>query len=120
AGAGAGARRRQPTRRTDLARRPEDGAMPGATPIRDLRPRQPGRVAGRVRSVTVQPWAGVPNLEITLEDPTGRVLVVFLGRRHVPGVVTGARMMVEGVLGTHRGQPAIINPLYELLSAEED
>ncbi|MBV8160339.1 MAG: DNA-binding protein, partial [Acidimicrobiia bacterium] len=42
--------------------------------------RSRARVAGRVRSLRVQPWAGVPTLEGTLVDDTGGISVVFLGR----------------------------------------
>jgi len=76
-------------------------------------------VAGRIRSVRVQPWAGVPSLECTLDDHSGRLLVTFMGRRRVPGIEPGATLLVEGVVGTHRGQPAILNPIYEILAPAE-
>ena len=90
--------------------------VPGTVSISEVRPRTPARVAGRVRSVRVQPWAGVPSLECTLDDGSGRVLVTFMGRRRVPGIEPGARLLVEGMVGTHRGQPAILNPIYEILA----
>ena len=48
------------------------------------------RVTGRVRSVRVQPRAGVPTLECTLVDPTDGIGVVFLGRRRVAGIHPGS------------------------------
>ena len=107
------ARERRPQQRLS---RPE---VPGTVPIVDIRPRTPARVAGRIRSVRVQPWAGVPSLECTLEDQSGRILVTFMGRRRVPGIEPGAQLLVEGMVGTHRGQPAILNPIYELLASVE-
>jgi amino acid transporter len=98
---------------------PADSDVPaGTTLVCDLEARRPARVAGRVRSVRVQPFAGVPSLEATLIDAKGEALtVVFLGRRSVPGVGPGARLAVEGVVSTERGgKPTILNPLYELLS----
>ena len=57
-------------------------SVPGAIPIADLQFRRPARVAGRLRSVRIQPWSDVPTLEGTLIDASGgEVLLVFLGRR---------------------------------------
>ena len=89
--------------------------MEGATPIGELVYRQRMRFAGRVRSVRVQPWSGVPALECTVVDRSGAVNIVFLGRRSVPGIETGTQLVVEGMVGRHGGRLAVINPLYELL-----
>jgi len=97
--------------------RPGDGAeVPGTVPIAALEPRRPGRVAGRVRAVRVQPWAGVPSLQATVADASGRLVVTFMGRRKVPGIEPGCRVVVEGVVGNHRGQPTMLNPIYEILA----
>ena len=95
-------------------------AMPGMTPIADLEWRQPARVAGRVKTVRIQPWAGAPALECVLVDRSHQALtVVFLGRRAVGGVRTGSRMVVEGRVGKHHGKLAMINPVYEVMSSPE-
>ena len=86
----------------------------GVTPIGEVRHRDRVKVAGRVRSVRIQPWAGVATLECTLVDGTGGIAVVFLGRRKVAGVVCGAEMTAEGVIGIHGGRLAILNPDYAL------
>jgi RecJ-like exonuclease len=64
----------------------------------------------------VQPWGGVPTVECTVVDESGGVIVVFLGRRAVPGIGLGRRMAVEGMVGERRGHLAILNPDYELLA----
>jgi amino acid transporter len=93
----------------------------GATAISQIQWRQAARVAGRVRTVRVQPMFGVPTLECTLVDASSEaLLVVFLGRRSIAGVHTGTQMMVEGMVGKHRGRLAMINPSYELLAPHED
>ncbi len=92
--------------------------MSDATPIAELAYRKRMRFAGRVRSVRVQPWSGVPTLECTLVDETGAVNIVFLGRRSVPGIEPGARLTAEGMVGKHGGRLAVINPSYELLDAD--
>jgi len=84
-------------------------------PIAEVRWRERARVRGRVRSLRVQPWAGAPTVECVLIDETGGMVVVFLGRRWIPGVRPGTVLTVEGMVGDHNGRPAIINPDYEIL-----
>ena len=93
-----------------------DGAPPGTVPIGELRYRQRARVAGRVRSVRVQPRAGVSSLECTLVDPSGQLLLVFQGRRLVPGIEPGARLIAEGMVGERARRSAMINPAYTILT----
>jgi len=83
-------------------------------PIADVSYRQSVRLAGKVYSVRVQPWSGVAVLELTLIDDTGAMQVVFFGRRELPGVTTGTKLVVEGMVGEHRGKMAILNPRYEI------
>jgi amino acid transporter len=89
----------------------------GCIPIAEVQYRQPARVAGRVRSVRVQPLAGVASLEVTLADASGSIVVVFVGRRRVPGIKPGARLVAESVVGQHGGRLALLNPIYELVAA---
>jgi amino acid transporter len=93
-----------------------DGAPPGTVPIGELRYRQRARVAGRVRSVRVQPRAGVSSLECTLVDQSGQLVLVFQGRRLVPGIEPGARLIAEGMVGERARRPAMINPAYTIIS----
>jgi amino acid transporter len=86
----------------------------GGQAIADVRHRQRVRLAGRVKAMRVQPWSGVATLECTLDDGTGALTVVFLGRRQVPGVNVGTRLIVGGVVGEHHGRLALLNPSYEI------
>ena len=79
-----GARRSRPTRRWP-------SAAGATTPIADVASRQRVRVAGRVKSVRVQPRAGTSNLECVLSDGTGGLLLVFQGRPKIAGIEPGAR-----------------------------
>jgi amino acid transporter len=88
----------------------------GCVPISTVRHRRPARVSGRVQAIRVQPRAGVATLECTLADDSGAILVVFLGRRQVPGISVGSRLVVNGVVGDHHGHEAILNPTYELVA----
>ena len=94
--------------------------IPDLVPMSDLHERRPAKVAGRVRSVKVQPWAGTPSLECLLADQTGRVTVTFMGRRSVPGIEPGSRLVAEGVVINRKGQPTILNPIYRIIAPAED
>ena len=85
------------------------------TPIASVVPRQRVRVAGRVKSVRVQPRAGAANLECVLSDGTGGILLVFQGRPKIAGIDPGARLVAEGMVGTWSRRPAMLNPSFELV-----
>jgi amino acid transporter len=91
---------------------------PGTEPIAGATFRAHGRFGGRVHSVRVQPWAGVSTLELTLVDGTGTINVVFLGRKQIAGIKPGTRLVVDSVVGEHRGHLALLNPYYEILADE--
>ncbi len=96
----------------------DTGTLPSdRTPMQELSERTRTTVAGRVRSMRVQPWSGTPSLECTLADETGSITVVFFGRRSVGGVRTGTVMSVTGIAGRHHGILAILNPEYTIISS---
>jgi hypothetical protein len=90
----------------------------GTEPIASATFRVRGRFSGRVHSVRVQPSAGTPTLEFTLVDDTGSIRVVFLGRRQIAGIKPGTRLIVDSVVGEHRGRLALLTPSYEILADE--
>jgi amino acid transporter len=92
--------------------------LPGTVPLGQVVHRQHATVGGRVRTVQVQPLAGVPTFECTLVDATGALTIVFLGRRSVAGITPGRYLRAEGTVGSHRGRLAILNPSYELLASQ--
>jgi hypothetical protein len=91
--------------------------MTPTSSIAGVRWRQPSCIEGRIRSVRVQPMAGIPTLQCTVVDATGGIGVVFLGRRQIAGIRPGVHIIVEGIAGTHQGRLAILNPAYELLAS---
>jgi len=100
----------------ELARRAGD-----TTPIANVVARQRCKVAGRVKSVRVQPRAGTSNLECVLSDGTGGLLLVFQGRPKIAGIEPGARLVAEGMIGAWGRRPAMLNPSFELVAgAEQD
>ena len=90
----------------------------GTTPLGEVHHRQRVRIAGRVRSVRTRNWSGVPVYECTVVDGTGALNIVFLGRKSVAGIGPGTKLVAEGAIGTYQGQLAMLNPAYELLSAQ--
>ena len=91
------------------------------TPIATVTVRQRVKVAGRVKSVRVQPRAGNSNLECVLSDGTGGLLLVFQGRPKIAGIEPGARLVAEGMVGTWGRRPAMLNPAFELVAgADQD
>src|SRR3954466_7359106 len=96
----------------------------GGTPIDGLALRQPVRVVGEVRSVRIVPRAGAASLEATVQDGRGSITAVFLGRRKIPGLSPGRRVLLEGVATNHKtgsrgdghGNGSLMyNPVYQLL-----
>jgi hypothetical protein len=73
------------------------------------------RVAGEVTGLRVATRAGCPSLEVTVDDGTGRALVVFTGRRSIRGVDPGRGIVLEGVMRRERDKLTLINPAYTLL-----
>ena len=53
-------------------------------------------------------------MEAELWDGTGQVTLVWLGRRDIPGIQPGRRIVVHGRLTNRKGEPTIFNPSYEL------
>jgi RecG-like helicase len=85
-------------------------------PIGSVHWRQRARVAGRIHSVRVQPGASLTSLECTVSDGTGNLVLVFQGRRRVPGIEPGVKLLVEGMVGERGKRPAMINPIYQIVA----
>ncbi len=96
-----------------------DAAVAGTTPIGEAQWRQRVRIGGRVKVVRVPTAGATANLECTLVDRTGAILLVFQGRRRIPGIQQGVRLMAQGMVGAWEGRLAILNPDYELIGGPE-
>lgn len=72
-------------------------------------------LAGQVSSLAIRPEGNAPALEIELTDGSGRVFVVWLGRRRIPGIHEGRRLVIHGRLNCVADHPTVYNPRYELL-----
>jgi len=85
-----------------------------ALPIVDAPEREHVVVNGVLRTVTLRPRGGVPALEAELDDGSGVITVVWLGRRRITGVDPGRSVTVAGCIGRQGGVPIMFNPRYEL------
>jgi hypothetical protein len=67
----------------------------------------------------LDPWCPcralpVLQLEADLDDGTGRIMLVFLGRTTIGGIEAGRRITIEGTVSASHGHHVVLNPLYEL------
>lgn len=64
-----------------------------------------------VRCRATRRWGGGDVLEVTVEDGTGSLCLVFFGRRCLRGLVPGRRLTAAGTAGRHAGRLVLINPV---------
>ena len=92
----------------------------GATLVRDCQAGTPTTIAGRLRSVTLRPVANAPAVEAELYDGSGRLTLLFLGRRRIAGITPGRRVVVTGRPIERDGERYMVNPRYTLLPASSE
>jgi hypothetical protein len=103
-----------PAERLEAEELTEQVAVEGATTIATLPERSHVTVCGTLRSVTLQPRAGVPSLTAELFDGTGTLVLVWVGRRRIPGIEPGRKVRAEGRTSSNYDRPVMFNPRYEL------
>jgi len=86
----------------------------GVARIAEAPLREPITLSGEVKETRVVPRADVPSLEVTIGDGTGRAIVIFTGRRKLPGLKLGGGLRVEGVGRLERNRLTLLNPSYTL------
>lgn len=84
--------------------------------IADVSPRGLARVSGRVVSVQVEPSDAPPAFTARVDDGSGRIDAVFMGRRDVPGIGPGTRLEIEGCVCATESVPRVYNPRYSLVT----
>ena len=88
-------------------------SVPDTTRIADAPARTRVKLAGVVKRITVNPIEGNEAIEAVLSDGTGEMQVVWMGRRAIPGLTLGTRVVVEGVVGERRAGRKMVNPKFE-------
>ena len=61
-----------------------------------------------------EPFDAAPTFTVQLDDGSGRIDAVFMGRRSIPGIEPGARLTLEGTVCAAQALPRMFNPRYEL------
>jgi hypothetical protein len=82
--------------------------------IADLQPRTVARVEGRIVAIQIEPAGAAPTLIAHVEDATGRLDAVFMGRRGIDGIEPGCVLALEGRVCVAQGRSRMYNPRYEL------
>jgi hypothetical protein len=88
------------------------GGQPVARKIGEAVPRGRLVVTGTVVAATTVPVGGVASYCCVIDDETGQVDLIFLGRRGVAGLDVGARCTVEGTARSEGDRLVVWNPLY--------
>jgi amino acid transporter len=88
-----------------------------ATPIGSCNDRDIATVAGTVRAVTAGVRGISPSVQADLWDGSGSLTLIWLGRRSIPGIEPGRRLLARGRITSVKGSPGIYNPDYELRPA---
>ena len=55
-----------------------------------------------------------PSLQAELSDGSGALMLIWLGRREIPGIETGRRVRIAGRVSSREGKRIMYNPRYEL------
>ncbi len=92
----------------------------GSEPINRVEHQSHAKIAGRITSVRVETDAVASNLECTVTDSSGSIVLVFQGQPRIPGIEPGARIVVEGMVGTWEHDLAMVNPSFELISLDSE
>lgn len=93
---------------------PHTGSMHTTAPIDTLTPRTIASVSGRIVSMQVEPRNAAPTLRVRVDDGTGRIEAVFMGRREIRGIEPGASIQLRGRVCETASVPRIFNPSFEL------
>jgi RecG-like helicase len=91
-----------------------EAASAGCEQIKNARVRQHVHLRGTVQAITLSPEQDDRRLDVDLDDGTGNITLVWMGRRLIPGIEVGRRLDVWGTLTISDGRRVIFNPAYEL------
>ena len=100
------------------------GARGGGAPdtVASIDDRRKAHLAGVISSLVVLPRSAAPAVEAELDDGTGTIALVWLGRDRIPGIEPGARLSVTGFAARRGGRRVMYTPRYEItrISGQEE
>ncbi len=91
-----------------------DSESAGCQQIQRARVREHVHLRGTIQAITLSPEEQHRRLDVELDDGTGSVTLVWMGRRLIPGIDVGRTVDVWGTLTISDGRRVIFNPSYEL------
>jgi hypothetical protein len=100
---------------TNATEEVEHDPIAGCVDIADAPMRIPTSVHGVIRSIRIQPQAGVATVQARIDDGSGELIITFLGRRRVGGIEIGRSLVASGVIGNGLLGRQMLNPVYRLL-----
>jgi len=92
------------------------GGLPIARRASDAGPRQLVQITGTVTRCDTLSVHGVESLYCTLDDGSGDLDLLFLGRPTVPGIGVGTRCSARGTARSEQGRLVVWNPWYQIES----
>lgn len=92
----------------------QDAVAAGCQQIERARVRERVHLRGTVQAITLSPEIDKGGLDVELDDGTGRITLVWMGRRLIPGIEVGRKIDVWGTLTISAGRRVIFNPAYQL------
>lgn len=92
----------------------ESSQATGALPVVSCSRGQEVTMFGRLRSVESGSKSAAATVEAEFFDGTDSILLVWIGRRRIPGIEPGKTLQVRGRVGERDGRKVIYNPYYEL------
>lgn len=90
------------------------GGVPIARRVADALPRRRLIANGRIIAAGFQKDRYTEGFRCTLDDHTGEVDLIFLGRTNIPGLQTGSTCIAEGTVGEIDGRLVLLNPKYKI------
>lgn len=76
------------------------------------------RLDGYVSSLVIPPRGVAPVVEADLQDGTGIITLIWMGRDRITGIEPGTRMTVSGLAALRGGHRVMYNPRYEIHHVE--
>ncbi|MFG1794773.1 OB-fold nucleic acid binding domain-containing protein [Nocardia altamirensis] len=92
----------------------EKSEASGARRASECRRGDEATMLGRLRSVEACPKSAGAAVQAEFFDGTDAITLVWIGRRRIPGIEPGRRILVRGRVGDRDGRKVIYNPYYEL------
>lgn len=99
---------------------PTWGGRPVARRIADAAARQRVVAAGSVREVRIVDVGLAASASVVVDDGTGEIRLLFIGRPEIPGLEKGSRCTFEGTARMGDGRLVLWNPRYRLEPPDAD